>query len=188
MENKHLSKFLSLVLRHQPEAIGLPLDKNGWAEINTLLSQLEKYGKKASLETLKEIVATNDKQRFTFNEDFTKIRANQGHSISIDLDLSSSTPPDLLFHGTAKKSKASIQEKGLLKGNRQHVHLSADFQTAIKVGQRHGEPIVLEIDTKQMVADGIVFYVSDNGVWLTDYVHPKYIRSAAKNAFAVKDL
>lgn len=175
MEVRHLSKFLSLVLRHQPQTIGLQLDENGWVEVNTLLQKMNEHGKKINLETLKEVVRTNDKQRFRFNEDLTKIRANQGHSVEIDLDLPPATPPDVLFHGTAKKNLASIQEKGLIKGSRQHVHLSTNYETATKVGQRHGEPIVLKVNTKQMTEDGVLFYISDNGVWLTDYVATKYI-------------
>jgi putative RNA 2'-phosphotransferase len=175
MDTKNLSKFLSLVLRHQPETIGLQLDENGWASTATLLQRLREHGKQADLATLKEIVAQNDKQRFRFNEDFTRIRANQGHSIDIELALPPATPPDRLFHGTATKNLASIQEKGLLKGSRQHVHLSAQPETAVKVGQRHGTPIVLTIKAKEMAEAGIPFYVSDNGVWLTDHVEAKYI-------------
>jgi putative RNA 2'-phosphotransferase len=175
MDTKNLSKFLSLVLRHQPQTIGLQLDENGWASTATLLQRLNAHGKQADLATLKEIVAQNDKQRFRFNEDFTQIRANQGHSIDIELALPPATPPDRLFHGTATKNIASIQEKGLLKGSRQHVHLSAQSETAIKVGQRHGTPIVLTIKTKEMAEAGILFYVSDNGVWLTDHVAARYI-------------
>lgn len=175
MDTKHLSKFLSLVLRHEPQIIDLQLDENGWTGVDTLLKKMNEHGKTLNLEKLKEIVSTNDKQRFRFNDDFTQIRANQGHTIDIDLDLPPAMPPSLLFHGTAKKNLDSIQAKGLIKGSRQHVHLSTNLETATKVGQRHGSPIVLKINTQKMTEDGILFYVSDNGVWLTDYVDAKYI-------------
>lgn len=175
MDVKNLSKFLSLVLRHQPQTIGLQLDENGWASVEVLLQKMNEHGKKINLEKLKEVVATNDKQRFRFSDDLTKIRANQGHSIDVELALPPSTPPDTLFHGTATRNLDSIKEKGLIKGSRQHVHLSSNRETATKVGQRHGVPIVLIVNTKQMAEDGILFYISDNGVWLTDYVDAKYI-------------
>lgn len=175
MDVKNLSKFLSLVLRHQPQTIGLQLDENGWASVDVLLQKMNEHGKKINLEKLKEVVATNDKQRFRFSDDLTKIRANQGHSIAVELALPPSTPPDTLFHGTATRNLDSIKEKGLIKGSRQHVHLSSNRETATKVGQRHGVPIVLIVNTKQMAEDGILFYISDNGVWLTDYVDAKYI-------------
>ncbi len=175
MDVKNLSKFLSLILRHNPQTIGLQLDENGWASVEVLLQKMNEHGKKINLEKLKEVVATNDKQRFRFSDDLTKIRANQGHSIEVELALPPSTPPDTLFHGTATRNLDSIKEKGLIKGKRQHVHLSSNRETATKVGQRHGVPIVLIVNTKQMAEDSILFYISDNGVWLTDYVDAKYI-------------
>lgn len=173
--NTQLSKFLSLVLRHKPETIGLMLDENGWADVSELLEKFNASGTTLTFDELKVIVDENSKKRFAFNDDFTKIRANQGHSIEVDLKLQSKTPPAILYHGTALKNLDSIKEKGLLKGERQHVHLSDNIATATQVGSRHGKPIVLEIDTAAMLADGHVFYLSENKVWLTDFVPAKYI-------------
>jgi putative RNA 2'-phosphotransferase len=163
------SRFLSLILRHKPEEIGLTLDENGWGDVQFIL---EKTGQ--TFDELKNIVETNNKKRFTFNDDFTKIRANQGHSIEINLNLDPTKPPDVLYHGTAIKNLNNILIKGLLKMNRQHVHLSADRETAFKVGQRHGEPIIFAINTKKMFEDNYKFYLSKNKVWLTDTVPNKY--------------
>lgn len=175
MKTRHLSKFLSLVLRHKPEEIGLQLDQQGWASTRELLDKLQLRGMNVDMDQLREVVSTNDKQRFKLSEDESQIRANQGHSISIDLDLKPQEPPVVLYHGTAIRNKVSILEKGLIKGSRQHVHLSDHKDTAIKVGQRHGKPIVLVVDTQGMQADGFKFFRSDNGVWLTDHVPPEYI-------------
>ena len=175
MKTRHLSKFLSLVLRHKPEEIGLQLDQQGWASTQELLEKLQQRGLQVDIDKLREVVRTNDKQRFKFSEDESKIRANQGHSIAIDLDLQAQKPPVMLYHGTALRNKTSILEKGLIKGSRQHVHLSNNKETAIKVGQRHGKPIVLVVDTQRMETDGFEFFLSDNGVWLTDHVPPEYI-------------
>lgn len=176
MDTIKISKFLSLILRHKPEEIGLVLDENGWADVSELISKCIIHGIEINLDILKDIVANNDKKRFAFNnESCTKIRASQGHSIDIDLDYKPSVPPSFLYHGTSVKFVSSILKTGVEKKSRQFVHLSKDFVTAIKVGQRHGKPAVLKIDTSQMQDDGILFYLSDNGVWLTDYVDPKYI-------------
>ncbi len=175
MNTKRISKNLSLILRHQPEKINLKLDKNGWANVEELLKKLRINGKLISMEQLETVVATNDKQRFSFNEDKTKIRANQGHSIAIDLELIEQKPPEFLYHGTAKKFIDSILKKGLRKQNRHHVHLSSDVKTAHSVGKRHGSPIILKISAKQMFEQGFVFYQSKNGVWLTDKVPVEYI-------------
>jgi len=164
------SRFLSLILRHKPEEIGLELDKNGWGNVKFIL---KKTGQ--TFNELKNIVETNNKKRFTFNDDFTKIRANQGHSIDIDLGLKPITPPAVLYHGTASKNLHMILVKGLLKMDRQHVHLSSDTYTAIKVGQRHGKPVVLTLDAKLMFEEKHEFFKSKNGVWLTDTVQCKYI-------------
>lgn len=174
-DKKRIGKFLSLVLRHDPSKIGIELDENGWANVQELIEKCKKHRCNFSLEELEEIVETNDKQRYSFNEKRNKIRANQGHSIDIDLALSPSDPPDFLYHGTATRFLSSIMEQGIIKGSRQHVHLSKDKETAEKVGSRHGKVIVLTIMTGKMHEDGILFYQSDNGVWLTDYIDVKYI-------------
>lgn len=170
-----ISKFLSLVLRHDPGKIGLTLDSNGWVKVQELLDRMRQHGKPIDRETLEHVVATNDKKRFSFSEDGSQIRANQGHSIEVDLALPPQTPPDLLFHGTATRFLDSIREKGLLPGSRQHVHLSLDEVTAIKVGQRHGKPAVLVVRASEMQHQGFTFFCSDNGVWLTDHVAPRFI-------------
>ena len=170
-------KFLSLILRHQPDKIGLSLDAEGWAEVATLLQQLAKYRQTLSMAELEEIVATNDKQRYAFNADKSKIRANQGHSLrTVDLALSPRLPPDVLYHGTASRFLSSIQQHGLEKRSRQHVHLSADTQTARKVGARHGVPVILQINAQQMQTDGFVFYCAANGVWLTEHIPARYLQ------------
>ncbi|GAB3501889.1 RNA 2'-phosphotransferase [Emticicia fontis] len=173
---KSISKFLSLVLRHQPLEIGLILNENGWADVAELMQKSATKGKRFSMEELEEIVTTNDKKRFSFNGDKTQIRANQGHSVEIDLALQPVAPPEVLYHGTAQKNLDSILAKGIQKMNRQYVHLSKDTETAHKVGARHGKPVILTINATQMQQDGLLFYQSDNGVWLTDSVDPKYIQ------------
>ena len=170
-----ISKRLSYVLRHSPESIGITLDPNGWVLVSELLTKLGTHGMNIDRVTLERVVAENDKKRFTFDEGHDRIRAAQGHSIDIDLKLSPVDPPAVLYHGTAERFWTSIDEKGLIKQNRQYVHLSSDERTAVKVGQRHGKPIVLRIDTQKMVADGLVFFKSDNNVWLTDSVPRQYI-------------
>ena len=176
--NKELirtSKFLSLVLRHRPGVIGIELDPNGWTDVGELLNLAAKQGRSISMDLLRCVVRDNDKQRFVFNTDETRIRANQGHSVSIDPGLEARDPPACLYHGTATRFLASIRGAGLLRGNRQHVHLSPDVVTATQIGQRHGKPIVLGIDAGRLHAQGHVFYLSDNGVWLTDDVPAAYI-------------
>ena len=174
-ESIKISKFLSLVLRHKPETIGLTLDRQGWAEVDTLIKLAKKKNLKINKLILEKVVANNDKKRFCFNEDKTKIRANQGHSITVDLALEPKQPPKYLFHGTATRFIDSIATKGLLKQQRNHVHLSADKSTAIKVGQRHGKPVILKIQAQRMYDAGFTFFLSDNQVWLTDRVPVKYI-------------
>jgi putative RNA 2'-phosphotransferase len=171
-----LSKFLSLVLRHKPETINLKLDEHGWVDTNLLITAMQKAGFSIDLDTLKEIVDSSDKQRFKFNDDFTLIRANQGHSIEVDLNFEAKTPPEILFHGTATRNLDSIKQHGLLKQSRHHVHLSADAETARTVGMRYGKPVVLTIEAQSMYKKGITFYQSENGVWLTEFVDPKYIK------------
>ena len=168
-----ISKLLSLVLRHKPEEIGIELDPNGWVAVSTLLEALAANGRVISREDLDKVVRENDKKRFVIQAE--RIRANQGHSIEVSLDLKPTLPPDTLFHGTATRFLASILESGLKKMNRQHVHLSAEVETAQKVGMRHGKPAVLKIRALQMSEAGFEFFISDNGVWLTDAVPPQYL-------------
>jgi putative RNA 2'-phosphotransferase len=175
MENEkrliHMGKQLSFLLRHDSEAFSNGLiDKHGWRKVSELVKD-HKYTK----DLLDDIVKTNNKQRYEYNEDETLIRARQGHSIKVDVNLSESTPPDILYHGTATRFLDSILEKGIVKGNRLYVHLSKDEETATTVGARHGKPYVLKIDAKKMYEDGIKFYLSNNNVWLTDFVDVKYI-------------
>ena len=175
MNDKRLSKFLSLILRHRPEKLGITLDKEGWANTQEIIDKMKQRGMPISLARIREVVQNNDKQRFKLGENDTKIRANQGHSVNINLAIEPTLPPKKLFHGTATKNLESILAQGIKKGSRQHVHLSMDIVTATKVGQRHGKPVILEVDAEQMSADNILFYQSENGVWLTDYIDPKYI-------------
>ena len=171
-----ISKFLSLILRHKPETIGIQLDENGWADVKTLIEKSSEHGVQFSMEDLKHIVETNSKKRFAFNDTFNKIRASQGHSIEVDLGYISKHPPEILYHGTGEKSVHSILNTGLEKRNRQHVHLSNDIETAIKVGQRHGKPFVFIVLAEQMHNDQFEFFLSENGVWLTDHVPVKYLK------------
>jgi len=173
--HKNTSKFLSLVLRHKPEEINLKLDSNGWADTDELIEKLNHRGFNINFELLEEVVITNDKQRFSFNEDYSAIRANQGHSVDIDLALKPIKPPELLYHGTVAKFIDAIKTEGLQKMSRRHIHLSRDVDTAKKVGARRGKPVILFIDSGKMADDGYLFFVSENGVWLTDQVPVKYI-------------
>ncbi len=175
-----LSKFLSLVLRHKPQEIGIRLDSNGWVSVTELLEKMNSYGKAIDFETLEIILETNNKKRFRFNEDKTRIRANQGHSVTVDLGYKAKMPPAILYHGTANKNVASIYKSGIKKANRHHVHLSKDIETAISVGQRHGQVVVFEILSGEMMKEGFEFYESDNGVWLTDAIPARFIREAEK--------
>ena len=169
------SKFLSLVLRHKPETIGLSLDANGWADIDTLVTLTQSRSNRLTRELIEEVVVRNDKQRFVISDDGRRIRANQGHSIVVNLDLQPQQPPNVLYHGTATRFLDSIKAQGLQKRQRQHVHLSADLDTASKVGVRHGKLVILKIEAEKMLAEGYTFYLSANEVWLTDYVPPQYI-------------
>ncbi len=169
------SKFLSYVLRHKPETIGLTLDVQGWAEIDELIDKANASGQTLDLAALQAVLAESDKKRFTISEDGKRIRAAQGHSLTVDLGHAAIEPPPVLYHGTATRFLDSIREKGLLAGNRQQVHLSSDTDTARKVGERHGKPAILTIDTGRMFKDGMRFFRADNGVWLTDTVPATYI-------------
>ncbi len=174
-QTKSISKFMSLVLRHQPETIGITLDENGWTDVQELLTRMSQHKQPITLAQLREVVETNDKKRFSFSEDGTKIRASQGHSVEVSLGLDPVTPPEYLYHGTVARFLDSIKKEGLQKMSRQHLHLSKDRETAVNVGSRRGAPYILTIRTGQMHRDGFLFYLSDNGVWLTDHVPPAYI-------------
>ena len=174
MNTRRISKKLSLLLRHRPELFDLKLDKQGWCKIADLLTAAKKNNFPLDRETLEVVVAENDKKRFAFDENGTKIRANQGHSIPIELGYVPTEPPEYLYHGTATRFLKSIRQTGLEKRNRHHVHLSAERETAQRVGSRHGVPKILTIRAKQMHSDGFEFFLSENGVWLTDSVPTKY--------------
>ncbi|WP_257386962.1 RNA 2'-phosphotransferase [Tahibacter caeni] len=165
-----LSKFLSLVLRHDPAAIGLALDANGWTDIDTLLARAAAAGRPVTRADFDTVVALNDKRRFSLSEDGRRVRAAQGHSVAVDLALAGVVPPALLFHGTARRFLEAILQQGLTSQSRNHVHLSADPQTATAVGRRHGSPVVLRVDTVAAQAAGVRFQRADNGVWLADRV------------------
>lgn len=171
----HLSKYLSLVLRHRPEAAGVTLDAEGWTDVDDLLAGAERHGVPMTAEELCEVVATSDKQRFALSPDGLRIRANQGHSQPVDLGLAPTPPPPVLFHGTVERSVESILRTGLEKRSRQFVHLSADLETARKVGGRRGRPVLLRVDAAAMAAAGHEFYLSANGVWLVDAVPPSFL-------------
>lgn len=175
MHDKRLSKFLSLILRHQPEKLDITLDANGWGSVSEIIQKMNDRGMNVDLDQVVAVVENNDKQRFSLSHDHQRIRANQGHSIKVDLELTPQEPPEILFHGTATKNLASIRANGLSPGNRQHVHLSWDEETAVKVGQRHGKPVALKIRAGDMHREGHVFFLSENKVWLTGLVPPGYL-------------
>lgn len=170
-----LSVFISLILRHKPDVVGIQLDEHGWANVDELINGINNTGRNINMDILEEIVRTDNKQRYSFNDDKTLIRANQGHSISVDVELEEKQPPKYLYHGTADRFINSIMTDGLKPMSRLYVHLSKDEKTAMKVGKRHGKPIVLKIESEEMYNDGIKFYLSENSVWLTKYVDKKYI-------------
>lgn len=169
------SRFISLVLRHKPSCAGITLDAHGWADVNELIAGVNKKHP-LDMRLLEEIVATDEKGRYSFNEDKTKIRANQGHSIDVDVELEELTPPDVLYHGTAEKYVQSILKDGLMPRSRLYVHLSRDADTARVVGKRHGAPVVFAIDAGAMADDGVKFFISKNGVWLTKTVPTRYLK------------
>lgn len=175
-QNKKISKFLSLVLRHKPETLQLKLDENGWAIVDELIDQLNKHGLCLNFAVLDYVVQTNSKKRFAFNNDKSKIRASQGHSLSIDLNYIAQKPPDKLYHGTSERFIASILKTGIDKRQRHHVHLSSEIATALQVGRRHGKALILEILSAKMQSKGHEFYLSENKVWLTDYVPIEFIK------------
>ena len=169
------SKYLSLILRHKPEAAGITLDEHGWADVEELIEGIRKT-RPFVREMLEEIVRTDEKGRYSFNEDGMLIRANQGHSIPVDVELPVVEPPEYLYHGTGEKSVTSIDAQGLLPRTRLYVHLSGDAETARKVGSRHGKPVVYKVLSGEMARAGLTFYRSVNGVWLTKSVPPQYLR------------
>ena len=174
MAKNTVSKFLSLILRHRPEAIGITLDEHGWADVSELIEGVSKTHH-LDMQTLEEIVRSDSKQRYSFSEDKRLIRANQGHSIPVDVELDRLDPPDILFHVTGKKYMKSIEKEGLLPKGRLYVHLSKDTKTAKTVGARHGTPIVYKVRAGAMARDGYEFFLSKNGVWLTKKVPVEYL-------------
>ena len=170
-----ISKYLSKHLRHTPERLGLTLALGGWVSVDELLAACAAHQFPLTRAELEEVVATCNKQRFSFDDTKTRIRANQGHSVEVDLQLEPQTPPDVLYHGTGEKSVSAILQSGLLKMSRHHVHLSKDIETARKVGMRHGGPAIFGVDAAAMHQAGFTFYCSDNGVWLVDRVPPQYL-------------
>lgn len=175
--DEELGKFISLVLRHKPEVIGISLDENGWADVESLIEGINKAGKVIDKRILSRIVRENSKKRYSYNEDYTKIRANQGHSLKVDVNLKKTVPPPRLYHGTTTRFMESIKTEGIIKGTRQHVHLSEDKETAFKVGKRHGKPIVLVINTREMIKAGYTFYLSENNVWLCEDIPWQFVSS-----------
>ena len=175
MDKQQLGKFLSLILRHKPQTVGLTLDANGWADTEQLIRAVNAVYP-FDMKMLENIVQTDNKQRYSFSEDKTRIRANQGHSISVDVELKEKQPPDVLFHGSASRYADAIAREGLLPQSRLYVHLSTDAQSAYVVGKRHGSPIVYRVDAEKMYRDGFVFFCSVNGVWQTKHVPPCYLR------------
>jgi putative RNA 2'-phosphotransferase len=170
-----ISKTLARYLRHAPEEIGLTLEPGGWVSVEALLSALKQKGKNITREKLEAVVSQNEKQRFSFDATRERIRANQGHSTSVDLELEPTEPPETLYHGTATANLAAILETGLQRMKRHHVHLSHDTETAHRVGSRHGKPVVLRVNSRAMREVGFVFYRSENGVWLADTVPAEYL-------------
>ena len=171
MDLTKTSKFISLILRHKPEEIGITLDEHGWANVDDLIR-----GVNIDMKTLEQIVETDDKQRYSFNAYKTFIRANQGHSIPVDVELDELRPPEFLWHGTGEKYMNSICRDGLIPKSRLYVHLSSDMETAITVGKRHGNVVLLRVDARKMYQDGFKFYLSKNGIWLTKYVPTSYLK------------
>jgi putative RNA 2'-phosphotransferase len=180
-ERTRISKFLSLILRHEPERVGLKLDSAGWVQIDDLVGAVNHHGLRLTLEQLEEVVRTNEKQRFAFSEDGKRIRASQGHSVEVELQYAQQVPAELLYHGTATRFLDSIREKGLQKMQRHHVHLSAETAVTTQVGARHGKPALLFIHAGEMHRVGHVFYRSTNGVWLVDHVPPQFIEFPRAN-------
>lgn len=181
MNQTKMSKFIALILRHHPEVIGISLDAHGWADVHDLLAGINANPHCfITMPLLETIVAKDEKGRYCFNQDHTKIRANYGHSIPVDLELEAAIPPKILYHGTAQQSVPSISKQGLLPMDRLYVHLSIDIPTARKVASRHGKPVIYQIHIKKMREEGYLFYQSPNGIWLTKYVPVKYLEKISK--------
>lgn len=177
-QREETSKFLSYILRHEPQAIGIQLDSEGWADLDELIQRAASHGRMLERQDILEIVATSDKKRFALSPDDSHIRANQGHSTStVAIEHEQKAPPALLYHGTASRFLDSIRAQGLVPGARHHVHLSAERQTAVEVGRRYGSPVVLEIDAGEMHRQGFGFFQADNGVWLTERVPVVFLKS-----------
>ena len=178
-EETKYSKFLALVLRHEPSAAYIELDRHGWAKVKELIAGFHRAGRPMTYEQLLNIVERNNKKRYEFNGDKTKIRARQGHSVDVDVELDEARPPDVLYHGTSQSAIGRIMKDGIKPMGRKYVHLSVDERTAAEVGKRHGRPVVITIDAKAMADSGATFYLSHNGVWLCDRVGPEFILCAA---------
>ncbi len=174
MDDRETSIFISLILRHKPEVIGITLDEHGWADVRELIEGVNRTHP-LTMARLEEIVRTDEKQRYSFNGDHTRIRANQGHSVPVDVEPERKVPPLILYHGTGKKYVSSILREGLIPKSRLYVHLSSDAETALNVGKRHGESVVFAVDARRMEDDGYCFFLSVNGVWLTREVPVRYL-------------
>ena len=180
MDLQSISKYMSLILRHKPEVIGISIDEHGWANVEELIQGIAKNNPGFNMEALEEIVKTDNKQRYSFNDDKTLIRANQGHSVQVDVELEEKEPPNILYHGTGEKYVTSIDQDGLIPKSRLYVHLSKDIETARSVGKRHGKEIIYFVNSAQMYKDGYRFYLSKNGVWLTKKVPVKYLSKGSE--------
>ena len=181
MKTTNISRYIALLLRHHPEKAGLCLDEHGWVEVEALIQGVRRRYPEFNRAVLDEIVARDSKQRYAYNQNKTCIRANQGHSIPVDVELKQALPPTILYHGTGEKYVESIQKVGLIPKSRLYVHLSTDIQTAIQVGKRHGQPVIYQIDTQQMIHDGFIFYISANHIWLTKAVPVQYLKIIEMN-------
>ena len=182
-----ISKYLSKHLRHEPEALGLTLEPGGWVPVDSLLAACTARGFRLTRPELDEVVERNSKQRFSFDESGTRIRANQGHSVPVDLQLAPVAPPETLYHGTGHRTADQVEREGLQRMKRHHVHLSPDLPTARAVGARHGQPVLFEVDAGGMHRDGHLFYCSENGVWLVEQVPPRYLRRIPSRSEAAED-
>ncbi|EGT4117243.1 RNA 2'-phosphotransferase [Clostridioides difficile] len=175
-----LSVFISLILRHKPETIGIKLDDYGYADVNELIEKINNTGRNINIEILEQIVKEDNKQRYSFNEDRSKIRANQGHSINVNVELKELEPPRFLYHGTATRFLDNIKKEGIVSKSRLYVHLSNDIDTAVQVGKRHGVPVVLKINTGKMYENGYKFYLSENNIWLCKYIPFEYVEKISR--------